>query len=83
MPCPLRDHHALGRRLISTYQPQPEDETAAQALQDGNYYEGLLANNEDMHKALDPLWEEEYLKGGDGRQKSRPIPAKAVEEVMT
>jgi MoaA/NifB/PqqE/SkfB family radical SAM enzyme len=70
MPCPIRDHHDECRKLIDQYGAEPEDEMAAQALEDGNYYEGMLSYDEALHAALDPLWEEHYLKGngkGNGR----------------
>ena len=65
MPCPLRDHHHVIRGLIDRYRPEPEDEMAAQALIDGNYYEGMMAYNEETHQVLDPLWEEAYLESVD------------------
>ena len=39
---------------------------AAQALEDGNYYEGMLAYDEELARALDPIWENEYLSSGNG-----------------
>lgn len=44
MPCPIRDHHAMARKLIETYRPEPEDEMAGEALRDGDYYRGLVEN---------------------------------------
>jgi MoaA/NifB/PqqE/SkfB family radical SAM enzyme len=78
MPCPLRDHHHVGRTLIDTYHVEPEDESAAQALQDGNYYEGMMAYNEEMHKALDPVWEEAYLDSGNGGSERVTADVRAV-----
>ncbi len=46
--------------------PEPEVEAAAHALEDGQFYEGMMAYNEEVHKVLDPIWEETYLKGGSG-----------------
>jgi hypothetical protein len=37
---------------------------AASALQDGNYYEGMMAYDEELYKLVDPIWEREYLGGG-------------------
>jgi MoaA/NifB/PqqE/SkfB family radical SAM enzyme len=62
IPCSLRDHYDVGRSLIDKYGPQPEDQSAADALDDGNYYEGMLAYDEELYKLFDPIWEEEYLK---------------------
>jgi len=61
LPCSLRDHYEAGRRLIDNYRPEPEDENAADALMDGNYYEGMLAYNEELRALFDPVWEKEYL----------------------
>jgi len=61
LPCSLRDHYGMGRGLIDQYHPEPEDEAAADALIDGNYYEGLRAYNEELHGVFDPIWEREYL----------------------
>jgi len=69
LPCSLRDHFGMGRRLIDVYRPEPEDAAAAAALQDGQYYEGMMAYNEELHRVLDPVWEEEYL-GSNGREAS-------------
>ncbi len=61
MPCPIRDHHRIMRELIDRYQPEPEDESAAAALQDPDYYRGMLAYNEAVRRVLEPVWEREYL----------------------
>jgi len=62
VPCSLRDHYGVGRELIEKYHPEPEDEAAADALRDGNYYEGMMAYDEALYKVFDPIWEREYLK---------------------
>jgi MoaA/NifB/PqqE/SkfB family radical SAM enzyme len=62
LPCSLRDHYGMGRALIEQYQPEPEDEAAALALGDGNYYEGMMAYDEELYRLFDPIWEREYLK---------------------
>jgi len=62
LPCSLRDNFAMGRGLIDTYHPEPEDEAAAEALRDDDYYEGMIAYNEALRKLLDPIWEQEYLQ---------------------
>ncbi|MGQ9566659.1 MAG: radical SAM/SPASM domain-containing protein [Anaerolineae bacterium] len=62
IPCSLRDHYGVGRELIDKYQPAPEDEAAADVLRDGNYYEGMVAYDEELSQLFDPIWEEQYLK---------------------
>jgi MoaA/NifB/PqqE/SkfB family radical SAM enzyme len=61
LPCSLRDHYGMGRELIDTYGPEPEDQAAAEALLDGNYYEGLMAYDESLETLFEPVWEQEYL----------------------
>ncbi len=61
MPCPMRDHHRIMRELIDRYQPEPEDESAADALRDEDYYRGMVAYEEALKRVLDPVWEQEYL----------------------
>jgi MoaA/NifB/PqqE/SkfB family radical SAM enzyme len=61
VPCSLRDHYGVGRELIDKYQPEPEDEAAADALIDGGYYEGMMAYDEELYKVFDPIWQQKYL----------------------
>ena len=61
MPCPIRDHHAMARKLIETYRPEPEDEMAGEALQDGDYYRGLVDYDRRLAELTEGIWEREYL----------------------
>lgn len=70
LPCSLRDHYGMGRALIDKYDPEPADEAAADALRDGNYYEGMMAYDEALHKLFDPIWQREYL--GDSGPQGQP-----------
>jgi hypothetical protein len=63
LPCSLRDHYGMGRGLIDRYGPEPEDQAAAEALQDGQYYEGMMAYDEALYSLFNPLWRQEYLSG--------------------
>lgn len=63
LPCSFRDHYGMARDLICRCQPQPEDQAAAEALNDEAYRKGMLAYDEALHKAFDPIWEKEYLRG--------------------
>jgi MoaA/NifB/PqqE/SkfB family radical SAM enzyme len=67
MPCPIRDHHAEWRKIMDEYQAEPEDEMAAQAILDGQYFEGMLVYDEELHKVMDPIWEQHYLNGSRPR----------------
>ncbi len=70
IPCSIRDHHCDGRAMIDRYRPEPEDESAADALRDPSYYQGLLAYDEKLREKFDPIWQQEYLseiQGGRNR----------------
>ena len=64
-PCPIRDHHAEARQIINMYEPEPEDEMAADALSDLDYYEGLVEYDRKLSEVLDPIWERRYLSSVD------------------
>lgn len=61
-PCSIRDHYRMGRELIERYRPEPENEEAAAALEDEEYYRGMVAYGEALQRVFDPVWEEEYLR---------------------
>ena len=61
-PCPMRDHHAEARQIINLYEPDPEDEAAAEALSDPAYYDGMVNYNRKTAEVFDPVWEEKYLE---------------------
>ena len=63
LPCSFRDHYSIGRELISLCDAQPENQDAADALTDEDYQKGMIAYDEALHKAFDPIWEQEYLLG--------------------
>lgn len=68
-PCPLRDHHARARQIINMFEPEPEDEAAAEALSDPAYYEGMVEYDRKVGELLDPLWEQRYLAREAGQDK--------------
>ena len=61
MPCAIRDHYQMCRQLIDTYKPEPEDEAAREALQDGDYYRGLVDYDRRLAELTEGIWEREYL----------------------
>ncbi len=63
-PCPIRDHYGMFRELIDRYQPEPEDEPAREALEDEEYYKGLVAYGTDIGEFSQDIWEKEYLGRG-------------------
>ena len=74
LPCSLRDHYGMGRELIDTYHPEPEDEAAAEALRDDAYHEAFLQYDRELEELFDPIWREEYLQ---------EVPAPAAAEPET
>jgi MoaA/NifB/PqqE/SkfB family radical SAM enzyme len=68
MPCPIRDHHKEFRQILRETEPDPEDEAAEQALLDPSYASGMIAYNEAVAEAMDPIWQREYM--GDSRSPS-------------
>ena len=63
IPCSFRDHYSIGRELINLCDALPENQDAADALTDEDYQKGMIAYDEALHKAFDPIWEQEYLRG--------------------
>jgi len=59
--CPIRDHYKMYRQLIERYGPEPEDKAAQEALEDEDYYKGLVAYGIDYGECSQDIWEREYL----------------------
>ncbi len=62
IPCPIRDHYKMMYELIKKTGAEPADEAAEQALQDPEYYKGLVKYGEELKKITDKIWEKEYLE---------------------
>jgi MoaA/NifB/PqqE/SkfB family radical SAM enzyme len=62
LPCSLRDHYGMGRGLIDTYHPEAEDASAAEALRDDDYAQGLIRYDKALRELFEPVWQEEYLE---------------------
>jgi len=62
--CPIRDHYRMYRQWIERYHPEPEDKAAQEALQDEDYYKGLVAYGIDYGEFSQDIWEREYLGQG-------------------
>lgn len=76
-PCPIRDHYEDLRPLIEQTGAVPEDEPAAQALQDEAYREGLIAYGRAWRRIAEPVWRERYI--GSIEQATQRASAKAGE----
>ncbi len=61
--CPIRDHYRVARNIIDKFHALPEDESARQALEDREYYKGMVEYDLKLKELLDPYWKEIYLKG--------------------
>jgi MoaA/NifB/PqqE/SkfB family radical SAM enzyme len=60
-PCINRDHHEVLNRLVAQYEPDPIDESAAQALSDPQYQKGLEDYGKAYNQLTEKIWEKEYL----------------------
>jgi MoaA/NifB/PqqE/SkfB family radical SAM enzyme len=68
LPCSLRDHFDVGRKLIEKHHPEPGDEAAADALGDASYYDGMLAYDRQLRDVFDPVWEQQYVHAQLGQE---------------
>jgi len=62
VPCAIRDHYEMMYDLIQKTKAQPADEAAAQALQDPDYYKGLIEYGKKVKELTDVIWNKEYLE---------------------
>jgi MoaA/NifB/PqqE/SkfB family radical SAM enzyme len=62
LPCSIRDHYGMGRELIDTYLPEPEDAVADAALRDNDYSDGLIRYDQALEELFEPVWKEEDLR---------------------
>jgi len=61
IPCPARDHYKDSHPWLKKYGVKPLDENAAAAMNDPEYYKGMVEYNDAVARLLDPIWENEYL----------------------
>ena len=62
MPCPNRDHYAELRRLLATYEPDPLDENAREAMLDPAYAQGLQEYDLAYQQLSEDIWKQQYLR---------------------
>ncbi len=60
-PCGIRDHYEFTHKHLETTKPTPIDESAAEAVQDPEYYKGLTAYNKKFSALMDPIWQREFI----------------------
>ena len=74
-PCIIRDHHMDLRQLIAQYEPDPDDESARQALLDSDYARGMDAYDQAYQALTKDIWQDYYLREADGHDGHvRPLP---------
>ena len=61
--CPIRDHYNMTRNIIDKYHAEPEDISAKQALEDEEYFKGMVEYDMKLKNLLDPYWKDIYLTG--------------------
>ncbi len=59
-PCPTRDHHERFQDILQHTQPKPIDESAAIAMQDRNYIEGMTEYGKQLYSISYPTWKARY-----------------------
>ena len=60
-PCPFRDHYRLFRGWIDKYHPEPEDNSAREALLDEQYYKYMAEYGDKFRELSQKIWEADYL----------------------
>ena len=61
-PCPIRDHFGAFAESVKHCAARPITEEAKQALEDPDYYGGMVAYGEKIRELTDPIWERDYLR---------------------
>ncbi|HID94831.1 MAG TPA: radical SAM protein [Candidatus Latescibacteria bacterium] len=61
VPCVIRDHHKVFRRVAKRFGARPVDPDAKAALEDQGYYEGLVAYGGEVDRLTRAIWRGEYL----------------------
>lgn len=62
VPCAIKDHYEMMYNLIRETNAQPADEPAHQALQDPDYYRGMVKYGKELKEITDDIWESQYLQ---------------------
>ena len=66
-PCIIRDHHMDLRQLIAQYEPDPDDESARQALMDSDYARGMDAYDQAYQELTQDIWQDYYLRKANSK----------------
>jgi MoaA/NifB/PqqE/SkfB family radical SAM enzyme len=69
VPCPIRDHYAFAREAINRFQAKPMDANAARAIEDPEYYTGMVDYGKKTADLLNPIWDDKvYPEYPNGRE---------------
>ena len=60
-PCGIRDHYEFTRKHLEATKPTPIDGSAAEAVIDQGYYDGLTAYNKKFLELTDDIWQREFI----------------------
>jgi len=71
VPCISKDHHREAREIIDATGARPGDQEAEAALQDPDYYKGLVACGDEVARLTNPIWDKEYI--GPERERVRKV----------
>ena len=63
-PCAIRDHYEFTHNLLEEIKPEPIDESAADAVKDPLYHEGLIEYDNKFVSLTEDIWQKEFI--GDG-----------------
>lgn len=61
-PCAMRDHFDMMSAVVKECGARPINDEAAEALDDEDYYEEMVAYGERIKQLTDPLWNDRYLR---------------------
>ena len=59
-PCSIRDHYKIFREYVLTEDAKPIDKASKEALEDPEYYEGLIEYDKKLIELMDPIWAKKY-----------------------
>ncbi|MCD6442163.1 radical SAM protein [bacterium] len=62
IPCAIKDHYDMMDQLLKQYKPKPIDKPAEKVLNNSKYQKGLKQYGKKVAKAIDPIWQKEYLE---------------------
>ncbi len=60
IPCPIRDHYDIAKRIVGEHHVKPIDGDAQIALEDPEYHRGMKDYGERIAVELDPMWEKMF-----------------------